>query len=210
MASWQPRQAAESKAEAAALYCKQLDSNASVRRGLHRLLSIAGAHGRKSVTVAGIQLGEPAPPLGAAQRRQDQKKQEQPKRKPRQKTEARKEKDREKLEKKWQERRKEQQQQSLPPLPTQPVVVNRNAPVGAVRPPGLPSPPLQVASSTPTSTAATAADAQPESMDESGVATHVSQVARVWRRCRPLPRKRSRQSARSTSSTRAGALQREA
>ena len=114
-----------------------------------------------------------------ARRRQDQKQQEQRKRKPRKKTEARKEIDREKLEKKWQERRKKQQQQSMPLLPPQPAVLTPAAPVGAARPPGLPSPPLQVASSTPTSMAAADADVQPEGMDESGVTTHAAGGKRV-------------------------------
>ena len=75
---------------------------------------------------------------------------------------------REKLEKKWQERRKKQQQQSLPSLPPQPEKssISPAAPVGAARPPGLPQPPLQVASSTPTSMAAADADKNSEGMDD--------------------------------------------
>ena len=169
---WTPRQAAERQVDAAVLFLERLDVSAQARRGLHRLCSIANAHGRPQVGFAGISLGglAPSPPR---QHREDnvvKKDGKSKKRKPRKKTEVRKNNDREALDRKWEERRvKEQQQQALaaatdevPKVPPGPVARDST-------PPGLLVSQIQGASSTPKSTAVLATFKQPEPMDDTQV-----------------------------------------
>ena len=57
--AWSPRQAAERDAGRLTLFFEQLEESAKARRGFHRFLGIANAHGRNEVTLAGISLGMP-------------------------------------------------------------------------------------------------------------------------------------------------------
>ena len=188
MAGWEPRQAAEFKANAAVLFCERLEASAQARRGLHRFLGIARAHGRSAATIAGIKLESPAPPLQKSlvtqqreQNRAGEPARKSPLRRPRKKTEARKKKEQEKLEAKWQQRKVQQQQPQqqqcvpLPPPPPPPPLPPPPAPDGVVsQPPGLLSVPTPLISSTPTSTIPSAADKQPERMDDTGVISHAA------------------------------------
>ena len=169
MASWEPRQAAEFKADAATLFCERLEASAQARRGLHRLLGIARAHGRSTATIAGIRFDAPDAPLHTRvifqQRRQetgDRSVSGSHARKPRKKTEARKQKEQEKLEAKWQRRKEQQQQSLLPPQPPPPPL------------PGLQPQPTPSFVTTPTSTIPSAVMQQPEGMDDSEVVSHVA------------------------------------
>ncbi|MDC0526089.1 hypothetical protein OAO87_03725 [bacterium] len=112
--AWQtPRQAAERQVDAAVLFLERLDASAQARRGMHRFLNIANAHGLKGANFAGIKLDGPSPKQQPPRREDNVGKKAggSKKGKPRNKSEACLQKDRENLETKWQKRREKEQQQ---------------------------------------------------------------------------------------------------
>lgn len=152
MASWSPRQAAEFKADAAALFCERLAASEQARRGLHRLLGIAGSHGRSEVAIAGFKLNSPSPAeqsgSGNDERAGKEARQSSSGKRTRKKTDARKQKEQEKLEAKWQERRQQEQQvsnslsaQAPPSLPSSGAVNQTPPPPPTLVPP--PPPPRE-------------------------------------------------------------------
>ena len=136
------------------------------------MLSIAGAHGRKGATIAGLKLDEPAPPLRPQQRQKDKKGKsaDKSRKRTRKKTDERKEIEWKKLEDKWQDRRKKEAAAAAA-VATAAVPVHRPpTPAGAGElSPGLHLLPMSSAPATSTPAAAPAADEQPERMDDKPV-----------------------------------------